>query len=153
MTLVDRVQWITKMKSVVDGPKNRKTETSFHKLILATPPNADKEMVDAIMESFLKPFDSSVMQICITALSGINFEQYYESLFKILPRLLNQDPDSALCLLDYPGFELKHKHIKAIVQMIKKSDPSGALKTEIDHQINHWNLNNDEPWFSIYHSV
>ncbi|MEN5203139.1 hypothetical protein ABE473_01560 [Stenotrophomonas sp. TWI700] len=79
MTQVDKAQWINKMRPLVGGPKNRETEDSFHKLVLATPPNADKEMVDAIMESFLKPFDSSVMQICSTALGGIDFEQYYES--------------------------------------------------------------------------
>ncbi|WP_150803508.1 hypothetical protein [Pseudomonas fluorescens] len=139
------------MKDLLSGPRNRAAEEKFCKLVYEPPPNIDSEIVDIIMESFLKPFDSSVMQTFVSALSGIDFEQYYDSYFKILPRLIHKDPNSALCLLNYPGFELKHEHISKIVRMIKKTDPSGALKKDLDYQINYWNLQNDEPWYSIYH--
>jgi hypothetical protein len=146
-------QWITEMTELLDGPRNRKTEEKFHKLVYEIPADADSEIVDTIMNGFLRPFESSVMQACITILGGIGVEKYYDSYFKIFPKLLHQDPNNALCLLNYPGFELKHQHIRKIVNMIKKIDPSGALKAEVDYQITYWNLKNDEPWSSIYHTT
>ncbi|WPO00209.1 hypothetical protein [Pseudomonas sp. MUP55] len=112
MTMTDKAQWINEITKVLNGPRNRVTEEKFHKLIYETPSIADSEVVDSIMRSFLKPFDSSVMQACTTTLGGIDFEHYYKSLFKILPKLLHQNPDSALCLLNYPGYELKNEHIQ-----------------------------------------
>lgn len=151
MNTTDKTQWIAELKNTLNGPRKRVGEEKFRTLIYKIPPNPDSQIVDAIMESFLNPFDSSVMQACTTTLSGISFKQYYESLLKILPQLLNQDPDSALCLLNYPGFELRSEHIRTIGCMIKKTDPTGVLKAEIDYQINQWNLKDDEPWLSIYH--
>lgn len=149
----DKAQWITEMTDLLNGPRNRATEEKFHNLVYKIPPNADTDIVDIIMLSFLKPFESSVMQACIATLSGIDFEKYYKSYLKIFPQLLHQDPNSALCLLNYPGFELKVEHIRKIGKMIKKIDPSGVLKAEVDYQISYWNLKNDEPWSSIYHSL
>jgi len=149
--MIDKAQWIIEMSEVLNGPRNRTTEETFHKLIYETPQNADSEIVDIIMTSFLSPFESSVMQACITTLSGVDFEKYYKSYFKIFPQLLRKDPNNALCLLNYPGFELKHRHIKKIGKMIKDIDPSGSLKSEVDYQISYWNLKNDEPWSSLYH--
>lgn len=148
-----KAQWITEMTDLLDGPRNRETEEKFHKLVYEIPPDADSQIVDTIMNSFLRPFESSVMQACITTLGGIGVEKYYDSYFKIFPQLLHQDTNNALCLLNYPGFELKHQHIRKIVDMIKKIDPSGTLKAEVDYQIIYWNLKNDEPWSSIYHSA
>jgi len=148
-----KVQWITEMTDLLDGPRNRKAEEKFHNLVYEIPPDADSEIVDTLMNSFLRPFESSVMQACITILGGVSIEKYYDSYFKIFPQLLYQDTNNALCLLNYPGYELQHQHIRKIVDMMKKIDPSGALKAEVDYQINYWNLNNDEPWSSIYHSA
>ncbi|WP_236485899.1 hypothetical protein, partial [Pseudomonas sp. PA-1-6A] len=78
-------------------------------------------------------------------------KKYYKTYFKVFPQLLRKDPNNALCLLNYPGFELKHRHIKKIGKMIKDIDPSGSLKSEVDYQISYWNLKNDEPWSSLYH--
>lgn len=146
-------QWVTEMTDLLNGPRNRRSEEKFHKLVYEIPPNADSEIVDTIMKSFLNPFESSVMQACITVLGSVDVEKYYDSYFKIFPQILHRDPNNALCLLNYPGFELKYLHIKKIVKMIKKTDPSGALKAEVDYQITYWNLRNDEPWSSIYHSA
>ncbi|WP_236485988.1 hypothetical protein, partial [Pseudomonas sp. PA-1-6A] len=78
----DKAQWIIEMSEVLNGPRNRTAEETFHKLIYKTPQNADSEIVDIIMTSFLSPFESSVMQACITILSGVDFEKYYKSYFK-----------------------------------------------------------------------
>lgn len=47
-----KVQWITEMTDLLDGPRNRKAEEKFHNLVYEIPPDADSEIVDTLMNSF-----------------------------------------------------------------------------------------------------
>ncbi len=135
----------------MNSPRNQANAEKFHELVYEAPLNAGVDIIDALMHSFLAPFDSSVMQACVTVLSGVDFNGYFDAYFKVLPELIKLDPDTALSLLDYPGYEINEKQILQIEARIKKLDPSGALKKELDFQISNLGLKDDFPFSSLYY--
>ncbi|WP_025804397.1 hypothetical protein [Pseudomonas chlororaphis] len=150
-TLPDKSTWLLEMDAALSGPRDEKSTLNFHDLVYQVPAIDDREIVDILMRSFLAPFESSVMQGCVTMLSGVDFDLYYDAYFKVLPQLLEKDPDTALSLLDYPGYELDENHIEMVILRLHEADSSGKLKKNLDCQIQHWNLADDEPWSTIYH--
>ncbi|HGW5375629.1 TPA: hypothetical protein ACNIJL_004659 [Pseudomonas aeruginosa] len=146
-------EWIAKIKKILAAPRNEKNAIEFHELVYEAPIEEGQEVVDLLMESFLDPFDSSVMQGCITVLSGVGINEYYEAYFKIIRELLKiRETSTAIDLLDYPGHELDGNEIKEVLRKIKQMSPSGELKVEIDHLINFWNLEDEHPYSEIYFS-
>ncbi|WP_300689216.1 hypothetical protein [Chryseobacterium sp.] len=144
-------EWISQMEYLLTGPKNENSAFTFQDLVYKAPINKGNEVVELLMKSFLGPFDSSVMQACITVLGQADFNTYYDSYFKILPDLLAlSDSSIAMELLDHPGFKLKKKHIKNILKRIWKTSPDGKLQMEIDKYIEKWNLEDERPYSKIY---
>lgn len=149
--MMKKTEWIAKFKKILSAPRNEKNAIAFHELVYEAPIAEGQEIVDLLMESFLDPFDSSVMQGCITVLSAVGINEYYDAYFKILQELLKkQDSSIAIDLLDYPGRELDSSDILEILKRIKHSSPSGELKRSIDHLINFWNLKDEYPFSDIY---
>ncbi len=135
----------------MSSPRNQKNANKFHELVYEAPLNAGSDIADALMKSFLTPFDSSVMQACVTVLSGVGLNDYFDAYFKVFPELIKIDPDTALSLLDYPGFEMNEKQILQIEARIKKLDPSGVLRKELDFHISNLGLKDDFPFSSLYY--
>ncbi len=151
--MMKKTEWTAKMKKILAAPRNEKNAISFHELVYQAPVAEGQDIVDLLMESFLDPFDSSVMQGCITMLSDVGFKEYYDAYFKILQELLKKtDSSIAIDLLDYPGYELDSEDILEILKRIRQASPSGELKREIDHLINFWNLKDEHPFSDIYYA-
>lgn len=150
---MEKEEWIAKIRTILASPRNEKNAIEFHELVYEAPIAEGQEVVDLLLESFLDPFDSSVMQGCITVLSGVGTNEYYEACFKIIRELLKiRETSTAIDLLDYPGHELDDNEIKDILMRIKQISPSGELKGDIDHLIKSCNLENDHPYSEIYFS-
>ncbi|WP_179059269.1 hypothetical protein [Pseudomonas taiwanensis] len=149
--MTDKGVWLAEMATILNSPRNKGSAKAFHDLVYDAPLGEGSDVVEALMRSFLTPFDSSVMQACITVLSGVSFSDYIDAYLKIFPTLIRQDPDSALSLLDYPGYEMSESQISKIKNRIREIDPSGALKKELDYQISSFNLKDDYPFSSIYY--
>ncbi|MCO5621496.1 hypothetical protein LF841_05830 [Pseudomonas aeruginosa] len=147
-----KIEWLSEMSAAIKGPRDEVASIKFHELVYMAPIAEGTDVIDMLFESYLRPFEGSVMEACSTVLGAVGFSEYYDSLFKIFPELLRQDSDTAMSLLNYPGYELNGTHIRRILKKIEMKDPSGALKKDIDFQIHRWNLTNDEPWSSIYYA-
>lgn len=149
--MTDKKTWLAQIEAVLNSPRNKKSAEVFHELVYEAPLDAGPDVVDALMGSFLVPFDSSVMQACTTMLSGVSFHDYFDAYFKVFPELIKLYPDAALTLLDYPGYEINDSHTSEIISRINKLDPSGGLKKELDYQISSFGLKDDYPFSSIYY--
>lgn len=144
-------QWINEINFSLTPPKSDQKETDFYDLLCKAPQKLPAHATEILMGSFLDPYESSTTQLCMSILENATFDDCYNSYIKILPELIAKQPDITLSLLNYPKAELSQNQILIIIQKIKRQDPSGKLKDDLDHCILEWNLRDYEPWSSIYH--
>jgi hypothetical protein len=141
-------EWIREIK-IVTTSKGKDSDTRFHELIY-NPPNTNPAIViDTIFSTFLHPFDSSVMQACITVLSDYSFEIYTASYIKILPLLLEKEKTWAIDLFDYPGKELSPADVKTIETKILERHDGQRILHDLKSEIIRQQLDQDEPWCFI----
>ncbi|MQG94756.1 hypothetical protein [Pseudomonas sp. MN1F] len=138
-------EWIRKIKAVITD-KGKDSDTRFHELIYNAPDTNPQIVVDTIFSTFLHPFDSSVMQACITVLSGYPLEIYTASYVKILPLLLETEKTWAIDLFDYPGKELSPADVKKIETKILERHDGQQILHDLKSEIIYQQLDQDEPW-------
>lgn len=151
MTTQNLSQWISEISSSLTHPKSDQKATNFYNLLCKAPRELPAHATEILMGSFLDPYESSTMQLCMSILGNAAFNDYYNAYIKILPELIAKQPDMTLSLLNYPRAELSQNQISIIIHKIKQQDPSGKLKDDLDHCILEWNLKDYEPWSSIYY--
>ncbi len=151
MTSQTPPQWINEINLSLTPPKSDQKEIDFYNSLCKAPQKLPAHATEILMGSFLDPYESSTMQLCMSILENATFDEYYNAYIKILPELIAKQPDMTLSLLNYPRAELSQNQISIIIHKIKQQDPSGKLKGDLDHCILEWNLKDYEPWSSIYY--